>query len=526
MAQLRQDPWWKGAVVYQVYPRSFADSNGDGVGDLAGITAHLPYVAALGVDAIWLSPVFPSPMVDNGYDVSDYAGIDPVFGDLAAFDALLAQAHKLGLKLILDQVWSHSSDAHPWFEQSRKSREGPYADWYVWADPAPGGGPPNNWQCWFGQAAWSWEPARGQYYLHNFHPRMPDLNWWSPAVAEAMLEAGKFWLDRGVDGLRLDVCNYYLHDRSLRDNPPKAVDHPAKPHDLQAHLKNCDRPENLAHVEAIRAILDAYGDRMAVAEICSDNNLERALEYTQGPRRLHTAYSFSYLRDWPGTEGFKAIVRAYDDALGAWPSFAFSNHDVPRVATRWGGGDPVAARMFLALLLTLRGTIFLYQGEELSLPESDVPYERLTDPSGLAGWPLYKGRDGCRTPFPWDADAPQAGFSTAEPWLPADPAHASLAAARQADDPASSLSLARALIAWRRGEPAVRAGTLAFLDAPAPVIAFVRDGEGRRITAVFNVGPEARTCAPPPGEALFAEGARVEGGGLQLDPWGFAILGG
>ena len=291
--------WWRGAVIYQIYPRSFADADGDGVGDLKGIAARLAYVSALGADAVWLSPVFASPMVDNGYDVSDYRDIDPVFGDLAAFDALLARAHGLGLRVIMDQVWSHSSDTHPWFAQSRARRDGVLSDRYVWADPAPGGGPPNNWQCWFGEAAWSWEPARGQYYLHNFHPRMPDLNWMSPATAQAMLEVGRFWLDRGVDGLRLDVCNYYLHDPELRDNPPRAVAHPAKPHDLQWHVMNCDRPENLANAEAIRAMADAYGDRVAIAEICSDENLAQTLAYTDGPARLHTAYSFAFLRDWP-----------------------------------------------------------------------------------------------------------------------------------------------------------------------------------------------------------------------------------
>jgi alpha-glucosidase len=508
-------------VVYQIYPRSFADADGDGVGDLKGAAARLDHAAALGVDAVWLSPVFRSPMVDNGYDVSDHRDIDPLFGTLADFDAFVARAHGLGLKVVLDQVYSHTSDRHPWFADSRAGRTGRRADWYVWADPAPGGGPPNNWQCWFGEAAWSWEPRRSQYYLHNFHPKMPDLNFLQPEVRREVFETARFWLDRGVDGLRLDVANYWLHDPLLRDNPPRPVERAAKPFELQRHLYNCDRPENLANVETLRALLDSYGDRFAVGEVVSEADLGRAIEYTDGPARLHTAYSFAFLRGWPGAQGFARIMAAYQAAPQSWPSFAFSNHDTERVASRWGvaGREGEAARLYLALLLCLRGTVFLYQGEELGLTESEVPFERLTDPSGLAGWPLYKGRDGCRTPFPWDPSQPNHGFSTAEPWLPADPAHARLAAAVQADDPASTLALARGLIAWRRDTPAAREADLVCLDAPDPVVAFTR-GEG--LLCAFNPGAEPRTLAAA-GEPLFMERAAL-GEGLRLEPWGWAIL--
>ena len=518
-------PWWRGAVIYQIYPRSFADSNGDGVGDLKGIAARLPYVAALGVDGIWLSPVFRSPMVDNGYDVSDHRDIDPVFGTLADFDALIGEAHGLGLKVVLDQVYSHTADRHPWFEASRQSRTGAYADWYVWADPAPGGGPPNNWQCWFDEASWTWDARRGQYYLHNFHPKMPDLNFLNPAVVEATLQTARFWLDRGVDGLRLDVCNYYRHDPELRDNPPKAVLRPSKPHDLQAHLYDCDRPETLEVAAALRRTLDAYDDRFAVAEIVSEDNVGRAVEYTSGPERLHTAYSFAFLRDWPGSAGFREIVASYNAAPGAWPSFAFSNHDTIRVATRWAAaGDAAAsARLFLALLLSLRGTIFLYQGEELGLTEAEVPFERLTDPAAIAGWPIYKGRDGCRTPFPWDGEAAHLGFSDAEPWLPAEPAHAALSAAAQTGTAGSMHSLARALIAWRRADPAVRQGDLVLLEAPEPLIAFHR---GERVLCAFNPGPEPRAWRPPwvARPPRFAERASLAGEEVWLGPWGWMVL--
>ena len=511
-------------MVYQIYPRSFADSDGDGVGDLEGARRRLAYVAALGAEAVWLSPVFRSPMVDNGYDVSDHCDIDPAFGDLADFDAFLADAHRLGLKVILDQVYSHTSDRHPWFEQSRCSREGPFADWYVWADPAPGGGPPNNWQCWFGETAWTWEPRRGQYYLHNFHPRMPDLNFLTPAVLEAVLGVARFWIGRGVDGLRLDVCNYWLHDAQLRDNPPNPVRSAAKPFFLQKHVYNCDQPGNLANVAALRAVLDA-GGCAAVAEICSDDNVEQAVAYTSGPHGLHTAYSFAFLADWPGAAGFRRIMEAYEETPEAWPSFAFSNHDIARVATRWSVGDDwrASARLFLALLLSLRGTIFLYQGQELGLPESEVPFERLTDPSGLAGWPLYKGRDGCRTPFPWDGAAPFNGFSTVEPWLPVDPAHAPLSASAQTGDPGSAFELTRRLLAWRRESSAVREAPMAFIEAPDPVIAFRRGDEA---LCVFNAGPAPAAAPLPPsvGAPVFAERASRSGEELWLGPWGWAIL--
>ena len=287
---------------------------------------------------------------------------------------------------------------------------------------------------------------------------MPDLNFLNPAVVEETLATARFWLDRGVDGLRLDVCNYYLHDAALRNNPPKAVARASKPFFLQSHLYNCDRPENLANVAALRRALDGYDDRFAVAEIVSEDNVGRVIEYTAGPQRLHTAYSFAFLGDWPGADGFREIVAAYGGAPDVWPSFAFSNHDVIRVASRWAAA--ASARLFLALLLCLRGTVFLYQGEELGLPESEVPFDRLTDPSGLAGWPLYKGRDGCRTPFPWDGELPNGGFSRTEPWLPADPAQAARSAAAQTGEAGSMLELARALIAWRRATAAVRAGAM------------------------------------------------------------------
>jgi alpha-glucosidase len=406
--------WWRGAVIYQIYPRSFYDSNHDGVGDLAGITARLSHIAGLGCDGIWLSPFFLSPMKDFGYDVSDYRQVDPVFGSMEDFDRLIAHAHELGLRVIIDQVYSHTSDRHPWFAESRRDRYNAKADWYVWADPRPDGTAPNNWLGVFGGTAWQWEPRRRQYYLHNFLIEQPDLNLANPAVQDAIIEVARFWLDRGVDGFRLDVANLYTHDRLLRDNPPAMPGasgslRTVKPYDMQRHLYDRSRPENLAFIRRLRQLLDTYPDRMAVAELFTDNPARRMAEYTADADLLHTAYSFVFLGEAFGAEFIRnAVTGLLTESGEAWPCWAFSNHDRVRVATRWGFGRPLPAwtKLLLVLLTSLRGTAFVYQGEELGLPESNVPFEKLQDPDGKAFWPEYKGRDGCRTPMPWSADAP------------------------------------------------------------------------------------------------------------------------
>ena len=329
-------PWWRGAVLYQIYPRSFADSNGDGIGDLPGITARLDYVASLGVDGIWLSPIFTSPMADFGYDVADYRGIDPLFGTLDDFRTLLARAHALGLRVVLDQVYSHSSDRHPWFEASRQNCTNAKADWYVWADPKPDGTPPNNWLASFGGAAWSWEPRRRQYYLHNFLASQPDLNVHNPAVQDELLEIARFWLDLGVDGFRLDVANFYTHDRALRDNPPRPGHSGSQTVGYQQRIHNISQPETLRFHARLRAVLDRYEARMAVAEITCENQLERVIEYTAGATLLHTAYSFALLGRALDANAIRATISRVLDAPGEpWPSWALSNHDVPRVASRW-----------------------------------------------------------------------------------------------------------------------------------------------------------------------------------------------
>jgi alpha-glucosidase len=521
--------WWRGAVIYQIYPRSFADSNDDGVGDLPGITARLPYVASLGVDGIWLSPVFTSPMRDFGYDVADYRGIDPLFGTLEDFDRLLEAAHRLRLRVIIDQVYSHSSSDHPWFAASRQSRDGPFAEYYVWADAKPDGSAPNNWLSLFGGTAWEWEPRRRQYYLHNFLVSQPDLNLHNQAVQDALLGVARFWLDRGVDGFRLDVANFYAHDAELRDNPPAGNPYAVKPYDMQMHLYDRSRPETLPFLARLRAVLDGYADRMAVAELATSQPVRRIAEYTSGPDRLHTAYSFVFLAG-PLTPQrvARTIAGLLEQAPDAWPSWAFENHDVPRCVSRWGGSRPPAAwaKLLIALLTTLRGTAFLYQGQELGLPQADLAFVDLRDPDGIAFWPDYQGRDGCRTPMPWTSEAPHGGFSPARPWLPTASAHLRISVAAQEDDPQSVLAFTRRVLAWRQRHTVLRLGRIAFLELPEPLLSFSR-GEGRdALIFVFNLGDADATLAWPPAPALFDLGAWHDGRVWRIPVAGGLVIGG
>ena len=519
--------WWRGAVLYQIYPSSYADSNGDGVGDLRGIVSRLDYIAALGVDGIWLSPVFVSPMADFGYDVADFCDIDPLFGTLDDFRALLARAHELGLRVVLDQVYSHTSDRHAWFEQSRQDRVNARADWYVWADPKPDGTPPNNWLASFGGAAWRWEPRRAQYCLHNFLPSQPDLNVHNPAVQAALLDVARFWLDLGVDGFRLDVANYYMHDRSLRDNPPRPGYAGPRAVGYQLKIHNISQPETLGFLERLRGVLDSYPDRMAVAEITCERQLERVIEYTAGGKLLHTAYSFALLGDAMNGAALRETMSRVLDAPGEpWPSWALSNHDVPRVASRWaapGEAPGVVAPVLLAVLLMLRGTIFLFQGEELGLPQADVPRDMLQDPEAINNFPHGAGRDGARTPMPWD-DTGGAGFTGGVPWLPVDARHRALSVARQQGDPTAPLALVKRLLALRRSYDGFGEAAIAWIDAPPNVVAFDRIGASWRVRCVFNLSAS--------NSYRFAMGAftsretwrcTVEPDAAHLAPRGFAI---
>ncbi len=522
--------WWRGAVIYQIYPRSFLDTDGDGIGDLKGIAAKLDYIAALGVDGIWLSPFYPSPMKDFGYDVADYCGVDPMFGTLDDFKALLAGAHERGLKLIIDQVWSHTSDRHAWFAESKASSEGGKADWYVWADAKPDGSPPNNWLSVFGGPSWTWSAARRQYYFHNFLTSQPDLNYWRPAVRAAILDVARFWLDMGVDGFRLDVINMIVHDQALTDNPPAGrARTPPEATQMQRHIHDRSRPEALSFVGDLRAVMDSYPERMTVGEVVDDPPLPRQKEYVAGTDRLHTAYGFHLLQARRATAALFADALSSWDETDGWPSWSLGNHDVARFATRLAGGDPSATRTLMAALMAMRGTVFLYQGEELGLPQAQVPFDRLQDPYDIATWPAGVGRDGARTPMPWQADAPMAGFSSASrTWLPVDAAHLPLAVDRQAADPASMLAFTRDLIALRKATPALQVGAAKIVEAPEGVLAFERVLDEARVLCLFELAGRPVTV-PTPGIAgatvLMAwPQTDVRGGAAHLAAYGGAIL--
>jgi alpha-glucosidase len=512
--------WWRGAVIYQVYLRSFADSNGDGTGDLPGVIARLDYLASLGVDAVWISPFFASPMKDFGYDVSDYRRVDPIFGALDDFDRLVEQAHRRGIRVIIDQVLSHTSDQHLWFQTSRQDRTSDKADWYVWADPQPDGSPPNNWLSIFGGPAWQWEPRRGQYYLHNFLVSQPDLNFHCPAVVAQMLDEVEFWLKRGVDGLRLDAINFCFHDPLLRNNPPKPASlrkgrgyTADNPYAYQFHVYDNTRPENLEFLGSLRRLVDRYQPAITLGEISSEDPLATTIQYTSGNKRLHLAYNFELLVDTFSTAHIRGVIETLESkAPDCWPCWAIGNHDVMRVATRWWGNDSAAqAKLLNALLFSLKGTVCSYQGEELGLQQADLPQEALLDPYGIAFWPAFKGRDGCRTPLPWTAQDAACGFSSAKPWLPIPAQHRANAVSRQNDAQDSVLNVYRAFLHWRRQHPVLRHGSIRFIDSPADTLCFVREHRNQSLLACFNFSPDARRV-PLPGIGSPAE----------LDGHGFA----
>ena len=499
--------WWRGCVIYQVYPRSFQDTSGDGSGDLKGITARLAHIASLGADAVWLSPFFKSPMADMGYDVSDYRDVDPMFGTLEDFDALVAEAHRLGLKLIIDQVISHSSDKHEWFAESRASRDNAKADWYVWADAKPDGNAPNNWLSVFGGPAWEWDATRRQYYMHNFLAAQPDLNFHNAEVQDALLDTVRFWLERGVDGFRLDTVNYYFHDRWLRDNPPLAssvagTNGSTGTYGFQEHLFDKTRPENLDFLRRFRALLDEYPGRAAVGEVGDEErSLQTLAAYVSGGDKLQMCYTFDLLSPQFSAAHVRGCVEAFENAVAdGWVCWAFSNHDFVRHFSRWTrpeGNPDTVAKFSIALLACLRGSICLYQGEELGLEETELAYEDLRDPVGIRFWPGVKGRDGCRTPMVWQAEAQNAGFSTGRPWLPVPQAHRARAVDVQDGQHGSVLSAYRAILALRKRHPALVGGSIRFLDAEGDVLAFVRDGGGERLLCVFNFAGEPTDWALP-----------------------------
>ncbi len=488
--------WWQQGIIYQVYPRSFQDSDGDGVGDLPGIARRLDYLAWLGVDALWLSPIYPSPMADFGYDVSDYCAIAPIFGTLGDFDQLAAEAHARGLRLILDFVPNHSSDQHPWFLESLNGRASPKRDWYIWRDPAPGGGPPNNWLSHFGGGAWEWDEATGQYYLHSFLKEQPDLNWRNPEVRRAMYDAMRFWLDRGVDGFRVDVLWLLIKDDQFRDNPPNPDWRPgSRSRGRLLPLYDADRPEVHEVVAEMRCVLNAYpGERVLIGEIYLPP--ERLVAYYgQDLGGAHLPFNFQLvLLRWDAAEIAQAIT-SYEALLpaAAWPNWVLGNHDNRRLASRVG---PAQARVAAMLLLTLRGTPTIYYGEEIGMEDVPIPAELVQDPAERNEPGLGLGRDPERTPMPWDASS-ASGFTDGRPWLPLGPDHAARNVATLSDNSASILSLYRQLIALRRGSAALALGTIENVTAEGDVLSYGRRLGEERLWVVLNLGGEPRQAAMP-----------------------------
>ncbi|AWK89808.1 alpha-amylase family glycosyl hydrolase [Azospirillum thermophilum] len=491
--------WWQSGVIYQVYPRSFQDSNGDGVGDLPGVLARLDHLVELGVDAVWLSPVYPSPMADFGYDVEDYTGIHPLFGGMADFDRLVAGAHARGLKVILDYVPNHSSDRHPWFRASRSSREDPRRDWYIWRDPAPDGGPPTNWLSEFGGSAWEWDARTGQYYYHAYLKEQPDLNWRNPEVREAMLGVLRFWLDRGVDGFRVDAIHHLIEDERLRDNPPnQAWREGMSPTRRVIRLHTMDQPEVHDAIAAMRRVVDGYdGDRLLIGEAYLP--IDRLMAYYGADLSgFQLPFNFHLLSTPWTAQAVAALIRSYEAALpaGGWPNWVLGNHDRSRVASRLG---PSQARVAAMMLLTLRGTPTLYQGDEIGMTDVPIPPDLVQDPWEKNVPGLGLGRDPVRTPIPWDG-GPGGGFTTGTPWLPFGPDRGQVNVAAQQGDPASMLALHRSLLALRRAEPALSVGACHGVSAEQDVLVYERSHDGRRLRVLLNFGGEPRSVAgQPPG---------------------------
>lgn len=538
-------PWWQTDVVYQIYPRSFQDSNGDGIGDLPGITSRLGYVRDLGVGAVWLSPFYRSPQADFGYDVSDYRDVDPQFGTLEDFDALASKAKELGLKVIVDFVPNHSSDQHAWFQESRSSRTNAKRDWYTWRDPAPGGGPPNNWLSYFGGPAWTLDEATGQYYLHSFLTEQPDLNWRNPDLEAEMLDTLRFWMDRGVDGFRIDVAHLIAKDPELRDNPPappptSGVFKSMGEYDTLLHVHDKGHPDVHRMFARIRETVDGHGDRerVTIGEIHDFDDLDRWASYYGTPTSkgtlsgLHMPFNFGLLNTPWTAHDVRAHVDALEGALpdGAWPNYVLGNHDEARIATRLG---PASGKLAALLLLTLRGVPTLYYGDELGIEEVDVPLDDRKDPWGFRSGMPELSRDGCRTPMAWDA-SPGAGFSDAPPsryWLPLHPNHESVNVEVESDDPESVWSFTRRALEVRNASPALQTGGYRALDdVPDGVFAFERiEGDERRLVLLHVGDGVLEIEVPEPYRVLevvlSTERGLEAGERVTLGPWAGVVLG-
>lgn len=510
--------WWRHGVFYQIYPRSFQDADGDGVGDIKGIIDRLPYLDALRIDAIWLSPIFPSPMADFGYDISDYTGIDPLFGTMADFDALMSAAHTSGLKVILDLVPNHTSDRHPWFVESQSSRDNPKRDWYIWHDPGPDGGPPNNWLSEFGGSAWEYDAATGQCYYHAFLAQQPDLNWRNPAVREAIYDVMRFWLAKGVDGFRVDVIWHLIKDAEFRDNPPNPhFREGSPPHERILTRYSTDQPEVHDVIAEMRRVIDEFDDRVLIGEIYLP--LHRLVAYYGNDLGgAHLPFNFALLSTLWSARSIEKIITDYEGALpsGAWPNWVLGNHDRPRVASRVG---PEQARVAAMLLLTLRGTPTLYYGDEIGMHQVAIAPDQVRDPFEKNVPGIGVGRDGCRTPMQWDATS-HAGFSTAKPWLPLPDDFVHEHVVNLEADARSILNLYKALISLRRQLPQLRAGDYVPIAAQGDLLLYRRQSEEGEVVIALNLGDQpvsiASDAAGLAGEILLStsldrEGENVEG---------------
>jgi alpha-glucosidase len=520
--------WWQSGVLYQIYVRSFADSNGDGVGDLPGVIGHLDYLQWLGVDGIWLSPITVSPNADWGYDVADYLAVDPEIGTEDDVDRLIAEAKRRHIRVLLDLVPSHTSERHPWFVDARSSRTAPHRDWYVWVDPKPDGSTPNNWVSSFGGAAWTLDATTDQYYLHNHLREQPDLNWWNDEVRQEFDGILVHWLARGVSGFRIDVCNGMIKDALLRDNPPARDSDPLDVRIFgQRPVYNGNRPEVHEVIRRWRTLADVYPGSVLVGETPVPEIETLANYYGTGDDELHLAFNFPFINAPLEAEALRAIVEATEKALpaGSWPVWTGSNHDMSRFATRWAGGDAAKARVALVMLLCLRGTPVLYQGDEIGLVDTDVPHDQLRDPLGVAYWPASAARDAMRTPMPW-RDTPGGGFTDPEvqPWLPFGDLSA-FNVHDQRDDPTSMLTLARDLIALRRDAPGLQTGPYRSLDAPRGAWVWSR---GDRIVVALNMASEDVTVSGIAGTVRVGTDGRRQGrhlgDGIRLRGWEAVVV--
>ncbi len=505
--------WWESAVFYQIYPRSFKDSNNDGIGDLAGVIEKLDHLndgkgGGLGIDAIWFSPFFPSPQADFGYDVSDYCNIDLDYGTLEDFDQLVEESHRRGIKIVLDLVLNHSSDQHKWFQESRKNSTNSKADWYVWEDPKPDGSPPNNWLAVFGGAAWTFEPQRGQYYLHNFLPEQPDLNWYNPEVREALADVVRFWMKRGADGFRLDTANYYAYDRQLRDNPKRPGNselmedgQEANPLSQYITKYSKDRPENLEFIHYLRKIFDESG-AVSIGEIGSAEGLESTLklgtDYVKKGMGLHLAYTFSMLNKNMNAEYLEHVLRVTEESIeDGWPCWSLSNHDCMRMISRFDcfGERDGFQQMMLLLLLSLRGTPIIYYGEEVDMQEYEITKDELRDPQGIRFWPDIKGRDGCRLPFPWDSKLTNQGFNSGtKPWLPAVN---KLSLDQAKADSGSTFHVLQEMLQIRKKIPALQNGSYRKILLDGDCFVFERKTEDETMLIVANFSTEEQSINFP-----------------------------